>query len=39
MSPTRVEADAAIAKMRTKMANERLPYPVDEEVDALGDRR
>ena len=33
--PTRAEADAAIAEMRAKMANERLPYPVDEEVDAL----
>jgi cardiolipin synthase C len=33
--PTRAEADAAIAQMRAKMASERLPYPVDEEVDAL----
>jgi cardiolipin synthase C len=33
--PTRAEADAAIAEMRAKMASERLPYPVDEEVDAL----
>ena len=33
--PTRAEVDAAIAEMRAKMANERLPYPVDEEVDAL----
>ena len=33
--PTRAEADAAIAEMRAQMANERLPYPVDEEVDAL----
>jgi putative cardiolipin synthase len=33
--PTRADADAAIAKMRAQMAHERLPYPVDEEVDAL----
>ena len=33
--PTRAEADAAIAEMRAKMASERLPYPIDEEVDAL----
>src|SRR5678816_3895087 len=33
--PTRAEADAAIAEMRAKMANERLPYPVDEGVDAI----
>ena len=33
--PTRAEADAAIAEMRAKMVNERLPYPVDEEVDGL----
>ena len=33
--PTRADADAAIAEMRAKMANERLPYPIDEEVDAL----
>src|SRR5678815_4284791 len=33
--PTRAQADAAIAEMRAKMASERLPYPVDEEVDAL----
>jgi putative cardiolipin synthase len=33
--PTRAEADAAIAQMRAKMARERLPYPVDEEVDAI----
>jgi putative cardiolipin synthase len=33
--PTRAECDAAIAEMRTKMASERLPYPVDEEVDGL----
>ena len=26
---------AAIAEMRAKMASERLPYPVDEEVDVL----
>lgn len=34
-TPTRAECDAAIAEMRTKMASERLPYPVDEEVDVL----
>jgi len=33
--PTRAECDAAIAEMRTKMARERLPYPIDEEVSAL----
>ena len=33
--PTRAEADAAIAKMREQMANERLPYPIDDDVDAL----
>ena len=33
--PTRADADAAIAEMRAKMASERLPYPIDEEVDAL----
>ncbi len=33
--PTRAECDAAIAEMRAKMANERLPYPIDEEVDTL----
>jgi putative cardiolipin synthase len=33
--PTRAESDAAIARMRAQMANERLPYPVDEQVDAL----
>ena len=33
--PTRAEADEAIATMRAKMANERLPYPIDEDVDAL----
>ncbi len=33
--PTRADADAAIAEMRAKMASEQLPYPIDEEVDAL----
>ena len=33
--PTRADADAAIAEMRAKMASERLPYPIDEEVDTL----
>jgi len=33
--PTRADADAAIAAMRATMANEQLPYPIDEEVDAL----
>src|SRR6185312_5057172 len=33
--PTRADADAAIAEMRAKMATERLPYAVDEEVDVL----
>ena len=33
--PTRAECDAAIAEMRAKMVNERLPYPIDEEVAAL----
>jgi putative cardiolipin synthase len=33
--PTRAEADAEIAKMRAKMHDERLPYPVDEAVDAI----
>src|SRR5688572_18214623 len=33
--PTRAECDAAIAEMRARMANERLPYPIDEEVDTL----
>src|SRR6185295_15439517 len=33
--PTRADADAAIAEMRARMVNERLPYPIDEEVDAL----
>jgi putative cardiolipin synthase len=33
--PTRAESDAAIAQMRAQMANERLPYPLAEEVDAL----
>jgi cardiolipin synthase C len=33
--PTRAECDAAIAEMRARMASERLPYPVDEEVDVL----
>jgi putative cardiolipin synthase len=33
--PTRAECDAAIAEMRAQMANERLPYPIDEEVDTL----
>jgi putative cardiolipin synthase len=33
--PTRADADAAIAEMRAKMTNERLPYPIDEEVDGL----
>ncbi len=32
---TRAECDAAIAAMRAKMVNERLPYPIDEEVDTL----
>ena len=34
-APTRADADAAIAEMRATMANERLPYPIDEEVSAL----
>ena len=33
--PTRAESDAAIAEMRAQMVSERLPYPIDEEVDAL----
>ncbi len=33
--PTPADADAAIAEMRAKMASERLPYPIDEEVDTL----
>jgi putative cardiolipin synthase len=33
--PTRAECDAAIAAMRAKMVDERLPYPIDEEVDTL----
>jgi putative cardiolipin synthase len=33
--PTRAECDAAIAQMRAKMVNERLPYAVDEEVAVL----
>ena len=33
--PTRAECDAAIAEMRAKMASERLPYPVDEEVKVI----
>ena len=33
--PTRADADTAIAEMRAKMASERLPYPIDEEVDDL----
>ena len=33
--PTRADADTAIAEMRAKMAGERLPYPIDDEVDAL----
>src|SRR6185436_2257764 len=33
--PTRADADAAIAEMRAKMVDERLPYPIDEEVDSL----
>src|SRR6185436_10289991 len=33
--PTRAESEAAIAQMRAQMVKERLPYPVDEQVDAL----
>jgi putative cardiolipin synthase len=33
--PTPADAAAAIAEMRAKMVSERLPYPIDEEVDAL----
>src|SRR5688572_30294316 len=33
--PTRADTDAAIAAMRAQMANERLPYAVDEGVDAI----
>jgi putative cardiolipin synthase len=33
--PTRAEADAVVAQGRTKMASERLPYPIDEEVSAI----
>jgi putative cardiolipin synthase len=34
-APTPADADAAIAEMRAKMVSERLPYPIDEEVDTL----